>query len=70
VVKNNSGISSEHNLSPENESLSPYFDSLSPALKELSPGENQVLSTTPTEAGDFGDTEINQVLSILFCFSY
>jgi hypothetical protein len=70
VVKNNSGISGEHNLSPENESLSTYFDSLSPALKELSPGENQVLSTTPTEAGDFGDTKINQVLSILFCFSY
>ncbi len=43
-MKNDSGISGEHNLFPENESLSSVLDGLSPASDTLSPEDNQVLS--------------------------
>ncbi|MGN6346797.1 MAG: hypothetical protein ACTHME_03755 [Candidatus Nitrosocosmicus sp.] len=56
IEKNISGISGEHNLSPENANLSPYFDSLSPVLNKLSPEENQDLSTNSINSGDTGYT--------------
>ncbi len=51
IVKNNSGISGEHNISPENESLSPYLDGLSPVSQELSPEKTDDLSTKSHEVG-------------------
>jgi hypothetical protein len=56
IEKNNSGISGEHKVTPENEGLSPYFDSLSPVSNELSPEENQDLSTKSNNSGDTGYT--------------
>jgi hypothetical protein len=56
IEKNNSGISGEHTLSPENENLSPYLDSLSPVSNELTPVENQDLSTKSNNSGDTGHT--------------
>jgi hypothetical protein len=55
-VKNNSGNSGEHKLSPENENLSPYFDGLSPVSSKLSPEENDDLSTKYNVSGDTGYT--------------
>ncbi len=37
IEKNNSGNSSEHKISPENERLSPYLNALSPVPDKLSP---------------------------------
>jgi hypothetical protein len=36
IEKNDSGVSSEHKMSPENESLSPYLGGLSPVLDVIS----------------------------------
>jgi hypothetical protein len=55
-MKNNSGNSSDHKLSPENESLSPYFDSLSPVSNELSPEEKEESSTIYDDVSDIGNT--------------
>ncbi len=45
IMKNDSGISGEHNISPENESLSPYLEGLSPGSQGLSPAESEDLNT-------------------------
>ncbi len=54
-MKNNSGISGEHNLSPANESLSPYLYGLSPAYDMPSSEDNPVSITKSGENGDNGD---------------
>ena len=56
IMKNDSGISGEHNLSPENESLSPYLENLSPDSQGLSPTKTEDLSTESTGTGDSGLT--------------
>ena len=56
IEKNDSGISGEHKIIPENENLSPYLDSLSPVSNELSPEDIQNLSTKSNDSGDAGHT--------------
>jgi hypothetical protein len=56
IERNISGISGEHNISPENENSSPYLDSLSPVSNELSPEEEEALSTNSLNSGDAGYT--------------
>jgi hypothetical protein len=68
-MKNDSSVSGEYNIYSTTESLSPYLEDFS-GFKRVLPAETSDLSTKPSETGDIGDTEINQVLSILFCFSY
>ncbi len=61
IVKNDSDVSGEHKISPENESLSPYFDSLSPVSNKLSPEEYHDLSTKSDDSGDTGNKSDNIV---------
>jgi len=67
-VKNNSGISDEHKVSPENESLSPYIDGLSPGSEELSPEETKDLSTRSINSAVTEHTEDNFIV-VDFCLS-
>ena len=63
-MKNDSGISGEHNLTPKNESLSPYLEGLSPGSRMLSPTETEELRVTSTVIGDSGHTgDISRLVS-------
>jgi hypothetical protein len=50
-MKNDSGISGEHNLSQANESLSPYLDGLCSVSQGLSPADSPGLSTKSINFG-------------------
>jgi hypothetical protein len=39
IMKNDSGISGEHNISPATENLYPYLDSVSPEVYLMSPDD-------------------------------
>src|SRR6476659_5616131 len=56
IEKNVSGMSGEHNLSPESDGLTSYLNSLSPDSDKLSPEENKNLSTKSSNSGDIGHT--------------
>jgi hypothetical protein len=60
IEKNMSGISGEHEISPDNSNLSPFFEKISPGLNDLSPALNPELSTISTKSGDTGYTGDNK----------
>jgi hypothetical protein len=64
IEKNDSGMSGEHKMSPENEGLTPYLIEMSPGNSGLSPGENSDLSTKQDASGDNGDTGDISCISI------
>jgi len=47
IEKNDSTISGEHKMFPENESLAPYLEEMTPENNGLSPEENSDSSTKP-----------------------
>lgn len=55
IGKNDSGISGEHRMSPENESLTPYLEEMSPEKDRMSPGNQDYATSKSNSSGDNGD---------------